>query len=703
MNRNLLLCAALACAATLSAQTSLADVNKDNYTNYPDGNFVYQFNNEVNPKGAKLAGTVWNNIFPTPKQVTLAKGFTTLPKQVKLERKTTVDVYAAQDYLESKLLNSNIATVSEAKFVISLDVNRDAAPSNEGYTLTVGKEGIEIVGCSPDGVMNGVKTLVAAIEIGGMKLPNVAISDYPDFGYRGLMLDISRNYTSFDDIKRTIDLMAAYKLNVFHFHFADDEAWCLEIPGLPELTEVGAVRENTYDEKNAGNMALIYGGYDLRKHLKRNDQFITRSQFIELLKYAQKQGVRVIPEVDAPGHSRAAIVSMMARSKKYIDTDHNEALRYKMWDEGDTSKFCSAQGYGDNVLNIALPGTYRFMEKVFDEILDMYREAGVKLEVFHFGGDEVAHGALEGSPEARKFMEQNGMKTMHELSEFFVDRMSAYIAMHGVKAGAWQEAALKHSDDFNRRVAPRFGLVNAWSTNGSSDYVPYTLANAGYPVVMSNVRNFYLDMVYTPHQDEQGLRWGGWCNEFTAWSALPYNTYRSAREGERGEAVDLATITNGKPTLKKRECLIGVQAQIWAETIRNYSMVQRYTFPKVLGMVERGWNASPAWGEGATNEALYKAEMAKYNLRIGTRELPRLARHSVDFHVNQPGIIVENGKLKANTCYPGMTVRYTLDGSDPGENSPVWKAPVSIGNAKLIKARAYYLGHESVATYLFVK
>ncbi|MGN1238241.1 MAG: family 20 glycosylhydrolase, partial [Muribaculaceae bacterium] len=258
MNRNLLLCAALACAATLSAQTSLADVNKDNYTNYPDGNFVYQFNNEVNPKGAKLAGTVWNNIFPTPKQVTLAKGFTTLPKQVKLERKTTVDVYAAQDYLESKLLNSNIAAVSEAKFAISLDVNRDAAPSNEGYTLTVGKEGIEIVGCSPDGVMNGVKTLVAAIEIGGMKLPNVAISDYPDFSYRGLMLDISRNYTSFDDIKRTIDLMAAYKLNVFHFHFADDEAWCLEIPGLPELTEVGAVRENTYDEKNAGGMATVY-------------------------------------------------------------------------------------------------------------------------------------------------------------------------------------------------------------------------------------------------------------------------------------------------------------------------------------------------------------------------------------------------------------------------------------------------------------
>ena len=711
MKRNLFLWgAALACAASLSAQSSLADVNKDNYANYPDGNFVYQLNNEVNPRGLKLAGSAWDNVFPAPKQVALTKGVAALPKLVSVScdddaaGMCCATMKNAAAYLGERLSANGIATTTgAAKFAIRLSVKPGVAPGDEGYTLTVGKQGIEIVGSTATGAFNGVKTLIAAIETAGTKLPCATITDYPDLAYRGLMLDISRNYTGYDNIKRMLDLMACYKLNVFHFHFADDEAWCLEIPGLPELTEVGAIRANTYDENNPYSMNLIYGGYDLASHLKRADQYLSRDQFIELLKYARKLGISVIPEVDAPGHSRAAIVSMKARYEKFIKTNPTEAERYRIWDPADTSQYKSAQYYSDNVVNIALPGTYRFMEKVFDEILAMYREAGEKLEVFHFGGDEVAGGALEGSPEARKFMQENGMTSMHELSEFFVDRVSAYIAMHGVKSGAWQEAALKHSTDFNRRVAPRFGMVNAWSTNGSSDYVPYSLANAGYPVVMSNVRNFYLDMAYTPHQDEQGLRWGGWCNEFTAWSALPFNTYRSAREDDKGNPLDLTAIASGKPSLSHRSSILGVQAQIWAETIRSQSMIDRYTFPKILGMVERGWNASPAWGEDATDVALFKAAMAQYNLRIGTRELPRLARLGIDFHLNQPGIVVENGRLKANACYPGVVVRYTLDGSDPTANSPVWKSPVPVGNAKLIKARAYFMGHESVATYLFVK
>ena len=701
MNRNLLLCAALACAATLSAQTSLADVNKDNYVNYPDGNFVYQFNNEVNPKGFRLSGTVWNNVFPTPKQVTLAKGYTTLPKQVAIVADDAAAIAAS--YLTEKFAANKTVVATDAEFAIKLSVKPDAAPGNEGYTLTVGKRGVEIAGSSPDGVLNGVKTLIAAIETAGTKLPNVAITDYPDLGHRGFMLDIARNFTAFEGIKNIIDYIAAYKVNVFHLHLCDDESWALEIPAIPELTEVGAVRENTYVDNNSRHMALVYNGYDMRKHLKRTDLYITRRQFVELLKFAKSRGVNIIPEVDTPGHCHAAVVALKARYAKYAASNPAEAERYRVWDPNDTSKYVSAQNFTDNVINIALPGTYRFMETVFDEIHAMYREAGVQLLAYHFGGDEVANGALEGSPEARAFMQRNGIASMHELSEFYVDRMSAYIAMNGVKAAGWQESGTNHSADYNRRVAPRFGIINAWNTNGSYDVVPYTLANDGYPVVLSNVRNFYFDMAYTPHHDEQGLRWGGWSSEYTAFSALPYNTYRSAREGRYGAPIDLAAVANGKPTLAHRENIVGVQSQIWSETIRNDGMVERYAFPRIIAMAERGWNASPAWGEGATDIELYKADRAQFNLRLGTRELPRLQRKGVDFHLNQPGIVVKNGKLIANTCYPGVTVRYTLDGSDPGEYSPVWKAPVSVGDAKLIKARAYYLGHESVATYLFVK
>ena len=690
------------CAACSSGETTMNDVNKDNFLNYPDGNYVYALNESVNPAVLSLSGSMYQLIFPAPKSVEIKEGTTVLPEEVDIVA-TDASLAIASDYLTEKLGNAGIKASKNAKFKINICKIADATHNNEYYELTVDGSSISIKGNSPIGALNGVKTLVAVIEqngaCAGIKLENACVKDFPDLQYRGMMLDISRNFTEYENVKKLIDYLASYKLNAFHFHITDDEAWRIEIPGLPELTEVGSCRNKTYDANNEHFMEMLYSGQDLSVELK--DQYITRAQFIDLLRYAAAKGVEVIPEIDTPGHSRAAIISMKARYEKYAATDRAEAERYKIWDDEDTSTYKSAQGYTDDVINIAMPGVYNFMEKVFDEILAMYNEAGIKLRVFHFGGDEVAHGALEGSPIVKQFMTEKGMKSVKEVSEYYVDRMSEYVSRHGVLAGGWQEAALKHSDDFNRRIAPRYGIVNAWSTNGRSDTVPYALANSGYPVVLSNVRNFYLDMVYTPHQDENGLRWGGWCNEFTSWSALPFNSYRSARENGKGDTINLKTIADGKPILADRSAIKGVQAQLWAETIRNFDMVESYVFPKILGLVERGWNASPEWGEGSTDVALYDACRAVYNLRIGLKELPRLVRKGVNVHINQPGIIVENGMLKANTCYPGMTVRYTLDGSEPTADSPEWTAPVDAGDAKLIKARAYYLGHESVATYLF--
>ena len=690
------------CAACSSGATTMNDVNKDNFLNYPDGNYVYALNESVNPAGLSLSGSMYQLIFPAPKSVEIKEGATVLPEEVDIVA-TDASLAIASDYLTEKLGNAGIKASKNAKFKINICKIADAAHNSEYYELTVDGSSISIKGNSPIGALNGVKTLVAVIEqngaCAGIKLENACVKDFPDLQYRGMMLDISRNFTEYENVKKLIDYLASYKLNAFHFHITDDEAWRIEIPGLPELTEVGSCRNKTYDANNEHFMEMLYSGQDLSVELK--DQYITRAQFIDLLRYAAAKGVEVIPEIDTPGHSRAAIISMKARYEKYAATDRAEAERYKIWDDEDTSTYKSAQGYTDDVINIAMPGVYNFMEKVFDEILAMYNEAGIKLRVFHFGGDEVAHGALEGSPIVKRFMAEKGMKSVKEVSEYYVDRMSEYVSRHGVLAGGWQEAALKHSDDFNRRIAPRYGIVNAWSTNGRSDTVPYALANSGYPVVLSNVRNFYLDMVYTPHQDENGLRWGGWCNEFTSWSALPFNSYRSARENGKGDTINLKTIADGKPILADRSAIKGVQAQLWAETIRSFDMVESYVFPKILGLVERGWNASPEWGEGSTDVALYDACRAVYNLRIGLKELPRLVRKGVNVHINQPGIIVENGMLKANTCYPGMTVRYTLDGSEPTADSPEWTAPVDAGDAKLIKARAYYLGHESVATYLF--
>lgn len=672
------------------------------FANYPDGKYVYDFNRLINPDGMKLGGSVYDNVFPSPKSVVLTGNSITVPSAVRIFT-GDAKLGGAMNYLAEKLGENSIKQSKESKFRILLNCRNDKSKNREHYELVVTKNSVVINGNSVAGVLNGIKTLLAAIELNGgagSKLACAVINDYPDLQHRGMMLDIARNYTKIGDVRRLIDILAMYKINVFHFHVADDEAWRLEIPGLPELTEVGSRKGCDLDETKC--LLQTYSGNGNPDDLSTPaNGYITRAQFIDLLKYADERGVEIIPEVDTPGHSRAALKSMMARYRKYAATDMTEAQRYKMWDEGDTSKFYGAQGYGDNVLNVALPGTYNFMHKVIDEIQAMYAEAGLKLRIFHFGGDEVARGALEGSPLAQQFMKERGMKNIHELSEYYIDQMSAYIASKGMLCGGWQEVALKHSDDFNQRVAPRFGMINAWSTNGRSDTVPYTLANDNYPVVMSNVANFYLDMVYTRHQCEKGLNWGGWCNEFTAWSAQPFNSYRSAREGWDGKPVDLAKIADGKPELKDRSSIKGVQAQVWAETIRSFDQVQSYVLPKILGLVERGWNSTPTWADDYADMTRYNAARAQFNLRIGTGELPRLNRHGANFHINQPGIIVEDGMLKANTCYPGVVVRYTLDGSEPTAASPVWTAPVDCGTARLIKARAYYLGKESVTTYLF--
>lgn len=192
-------------------------------------------------------------------------------------------------------------------------------------------------------------------------------------------------------------------------------------------------------------------------------------------------------------------------------------------------------------------------------------------------------------------------------------------------------------------------------------------------------------MGYSWHQYEQGLHWGGAVNEFDSWRAQPWYLY-----GDKAE---------GKTKLVKRENIIGVQAQLWGETLRRYSEVEMLVVPKIFGLVERGWNATPAW---TGDENAMAQARAQYNANIGTWELPMLSKRGYNFHIAQPGIIIKDGNLLANAQYPQAQVRYTFDGSEPTLASPLWSAPVKVpANCKLVKAKAFYLGKQSVTTYLF--
>lgn len=667
---------------------------------YPDGNYMYSYNEAINGFGDGYTGNDYD-IFPAPKQVDIEDGFTQVGSLVTIKTGKFLQwggYRRAKALLTSELQKRGVYASSGQSTVIELLLDKKLSTNGEYYTLRVHDGKISIHGVTQAALMNGVKTLIAALDHSkGHRLQNCFVIDWPDFGYRGVMLDIARNFVIKPaDFKRTIDLLAYYKINTIQFHFTDDEAWRLEIPGFPELTQVAARRGATLDEN--GYLAQIFDGNGNPDDLSQcANGYYTRAEFIDLLKYARSRGVRIIPEIETPGHARAAIVAMKNRAK-----NNPTAEQFRLWDDKNESVYTSAQSYHDNVLNVASDDVYRFIDRVVAELEKMYKEAGLKLEIVHLGGDEVPNGAWSKSPDVQALMQREGLKTQHEVSEYYVKRISELLAARKIRIEGWQEVALNHKPEFNTVVAPRVAGVNAWSTVGSRSDVPYRLANDGYPVILSNVTNFYMDMAYSWHQNEQGLHWGGKVDEFDAWSALPANIYASARTAVDGTPINITTAGDGKVGLEKPENIIGVQAQLWGETLRSFDEVQYMLLPKMMGVSERAWTAMPEWSKNLTDNQAYNEARHQYNLKIGTRELPLLKGMGYTFRVGPPGIKLVDGKLMINTQYPDELVTYTLDGSEPTVDSPRWTAPVPVKTQpQVIKAKAFYLGHESVTTYLF--
>ena len=667
---------------------------------YPDGNYMFDYNAAINSFGDGYTGNDYD-IFPTPKQVDIEDGFSPIGSIVTIKTGKWFQwggYRRAKQLLTSELQKRGVYVSSGQKTVIKLLLDKKMSTNREYYTLRVHDGTITILGASQAGLINGVKTLIAALDHSkGHRLQNSFVIDWPDFGYRGFMLDIARNYvTKNADLYRLVDLLSYYKINYLQFHFTDDEGWRLEIPGFPELTQVASRRGCTLDEK--GFMAQsISGNGNPDDQSQCANGYLTRAEFIDFLKYAWAHGVRVIPEIETPGHARAAIVAMKNRAMS-----NPTAEQFRLWDEKNTSVYTSAQGFHDNVLNVASDDVYRFIDRVVEELQKMYKAAGLKLEVVHLGGDEVPANAWSKSPDVQALMQREGLKSQHEVSEYYVKRISELLAARKIRIEGWQEVALDHKPEFNAIMTPRVAGVNAWSTVGSRNVVPYQLANDGYPVILSNVTNFYMDMGYSWHQNEQGLHWGGKVDEFDSWSALPANIYASARTAVDGTPINITTAADGKVKLEKPENVIGVQAQLWSETIRSFDEVQYLLLPKMMGVSERAWNAIPDWSKNLADTEGYNEARHQYNLKIGTRELPLLNSQGFNFRVGPPGIKLIDGMLHINTQYPDEMVTYTLDGSEPAIDSPRWTAPVPVKNQpQVIKAKAFYLGHESVTTYLF--
>ncbi len=513
----------------------------------------------------------------------------------------------------------------------------------EGVTLVEDMPEVEFVGPHKAGwyriVLDGTCKVQAADEdgawyakvtldnlrrnAGGNELPNLVIEDWPDFGYRGFMLDISRNFTSKDNILKFMDILAHYKVNVFHLHFGDDEGWRVEMPQFPELTEYGAYHEFPYKnkvgeyEETDHLMPSYNGGVDPEDMSSSANGHLTKDDYIEIVKYAWERRIKVIPEFDTPGHSRAAIKAMQAYAER---TGDGSCL---LSDPDDVSEYCSVQYYRDNALNVALPSTYRFIEIVFDNLIAYHKAAGAPLPAIHVGGDEVPSGAWEGSPACQKIMAERGWDNIELLKSYYIENVLDIAEARSVKIAGWQELVMDLEDHVYERMKKNLYSVNFWHTGGEQQEYPYKYANDGVPVVLSNMTNTYMDFAYTPDKTERGLSWGGFVDERRSFSLLPFDIYRSVRWDDKGRIRDIKDLPEGKTPLAERDNIVGVQAQLWTETVRCFDHVTSYVFPKVCGVFERAWNVSPSW-EGTTvaDDPLFMEDLDRYYSIVVSHEMP---------------------------------------------------------------------------------
>lgn len=663
---------------------------------YPDAAKIYEANLRLTDTPLRTY-----DILPAVKKAVPSQGSVTLEAKVGL---VFPEEFAGEaGLLKEKLAGYGLEVADNVRPTIVLEALADKkeAVNDEYYKIGIGDDGIRISAATPHGIFNGTQTLLAMLKGQQMpyKLDGVEIQDYPDLLYRGQMIDIARDYTTVADMKTLIDLFASYKLNVFHFHFCDDEGWRLEIPGLEELTLVGSRRGHTTDESTC-----LYpgydGGYDPEAATPGNGYY-SRAEFIDLLKYAAERHVRVIPEIETPGHARAAIVSMKARYNKYKDTDPQKATEYLLTDLQDSSKYVSVQSYTDNVIDVALPSTYRFLEKVATEIAAMYKEAGVELPSIHLGGDEVAEGAWTGSPACLALLKEKGWEGRRDLAEYYITKMSGILHSHGIKTSGWQEVGLGHTPEGHRQMTSELYSVDCWTGPESFDQL-YNMANSGYPVVVSSVCNFYMDMTYTGHPDEPaGLDWGGNVDEAISYSMLPFNIYRALRMNRDGSLRDMSQVRKDgvRLTPEGRANIIGVGGKLFSETIRNFGDVEYSLFPKMMGLVDRGWNAHPAWEalSGEAEATAFNQELSRYYEVISRKEMPAWAKEDINFRLPLPGLRMKDGNLYANVAIDGAEIRYTTDGTEPTAQSALWQAPVKCDASAVIKAKTLYQGKESLS------
>ncbi|MEU6101659.1 beta-N-acetylhexosaminidase [Streptomyces flaveolus] len=439
----------------------------------------------------------------------------------------------------------------------------DDALEPEAYRLSVIRDRcVEIRGGGPAGVFWGAQTLRqllgpeafrrAPVRPGHtLGVPRQVIEDAPRFGWRGLMLDVARHFMPKEGVLRYLDLMAAHKLNVLHFHLTDDQGWRVEIKRYPELTGTGSWRARTKYGHRASPL------WEDKPH----GGFYTQDDIREIVAYAAERHITVVPEIDVPGHSQAAI----AAYPELGNTDVVDTASLTVWD---------TWGVCENVL-APTDGTLRFYEGVFEELLELFPS-----EFVHVGGDECPKGQWQRSPVAQARIEELGLAGEDELQAWFIKHFDRWLTARGRRLIGW--------DEILEGGLAEGAAVSSW--RGYAGGV--AAARAGHDVVMCPEQQVYLDHRQDAGEDEP----------------VPIGFVRTLEDVYRFEPVP--------PELTPEEAahVLGTQANVWTEVMETQARVDYQVFPRLAAFAEVAWSSLPAPGE--RDFADFERRMAAHYRRL---------------------------------------------------------------------------------------
>ncbi|MBM7442798.1 beta-N-acetylhexosaminidase [Streptomyces sp. HB132] len=431
----------------------------------------------------------------------------------------------------------------------TIELRVDPSLEPEGYRLGVEPvRGVRITGGSAAGVFWGAQTLRqllgpeafrrAPVSPGAeRRVPATEIEDGPRFGWRGLMFDVARHFTPKDGVLRMLDLLAAHKLNVFHFHLTDDQGWRVEIKRHPRLTEVGAWRARTKHGHRASEL------WDETPH----GGFYTQDDIREIVAYAAERHIRVVPEIDIPGHSQAAISAY----PELGNTDVVDTTALSVWD---------TWGINPNVL-APTDNTLRFFEGVFEELLDLF--PAETSPFIHVGGDECLKDQWKQSAAAQARMAELGLTDEDGLQSWFIRHFDRWLTDRGRRLIGW--------DEILEGGLAEGAAVSSWRGYAGG----IAAAEAGHDVVMCPEQQVYLD-----HRQDGGPG-----------EPMPIGYVRTLEDVYRFEPVP--------PGLSEEAAahVMGTQANVWTEVMQNQDRVDYQVFPRLAAFAEVAWSRLPAPGE----------------------------------------------------------------------------------------------------------